>query len=488
MKSGLPIPLFVIDDLIRRGRPKKAKAELNRFCAGRIRRDHRLPAAALARRLELPDLGIALLHPIVRGTGKKVESPATPREIAEYAANLSRVGAAREALQLLRSAELAKLPEARLYEAFALVSQWEYGASLPLLDRYVSHPDADPYQRLVARANLAAGLLFVSRFDEADRVLEVLERETRDRNFNLLLGHAFRLRAQAAIAVGDSAGAELWLATAERHAAEWCRWDGLLLRKWRAVLKIAKSPKQAVPELKATMADALKEGHWETVRDCAGYLAVATKDEDQLWRVYFGTPYAPFREKLLVDFGYRSSPPPSYTLTPPGAKGAILDITGETELGEDLVMGSARFRLLHALASDWFRPFRSATLFQLVHPDEHYNPHSSPPRVRMLVMRLKKVLTQRKHKVAISRVGEEGYRLLPGCPMKVNLSPIAEGRADGILDRARHSFGEKAFGLRDAASMLGLADRTLGRALLEGVEEGKLVRQGKGRATRYRFR
>ncbi len=486
MKS-LPIPLFVIDDLIKRGRTAKAKEGLRRFCKGRVKREHRLAAAALARRMEMPDLGIALLHPLVRPLGKRVQSEATPQEIAEYAADLSRLGAPREALELLTSKPVVGLPEAGLYQAFALVSLWEYGATIPLLERFLEVPNADPYQRLVAQANLAAAFLFVSRFGEADKVLTSLESKARETNFHLLLGHALKLRAQWAISIGDSSAAERALSLAEKQSAEWAKWDELLLKKWRAVLALKKEPKKAILELEQVQTLAEKASHWETVRDCAGYLAVATQDEARLWRVFFGTPFAPFREKLLVDFGYRGAPPTSYLLPGGKEKATTLDLTGAMDLGADLVPEDARFRLLRALASDFFRPFRGATLFQLIHPEELYNPLTSPPRVRMLVMRLRRSLTKKRFRAGIEHL-DDGYRLSPRCPLRVDLAPNAETRSVGLVERASTTFGEDDFGLKEAAKVLDVSDRTLGRALTDAMHEGRLQRAGKGRATRYRFK
>jgi hypothetical protein len=484
-RLGLAAPLFFIDELIRRGRTGKARAELKRFCARTLPRASWLPAASLARRLELPELGLRLLHPAVRPLGKKVTDPATPEEVAEYAANLVRVGAPLEALELLDAPRVAKIPESYLYRAFARVSLWDYAGSLEPLETFLRFPGLDPYQRLVARVNHAAALVFERDYARADRMLGDLEKEMGEQNYHLLLGNVLKLRAQVAVGRREPDVSAHWLERAQAHMREAGQWDHLFLKKWRAVREVFVSPKKAVAALAAVRDEAERAKHWETVRDCEGYLAVATGDETRLWQVYFGTPFASFRKKLLQDFGHEGKVPESFAR---GAKRGKIpaDLTGRAGLGPDLVPGDARFRLLRTLASDGYRPFRSAALFQLVFPGEHYNPLTSPPRVRMLILRLRKALTKQKLGLDVES-DEGGYRLVVRRPILVSLEPAAESRTGGLADRAAAEFGAKPFSISQGAKKLGTSERSLLRALSEALTRGRLVREGKGRAVRYRF-
>ncbi len=449
-----------------------------------MRREMRLPAAALARRLEMGDLGIRLLHPLVRPLSKKVVAEASPTEKAEYAANLVRAGAPREALELLDNPTLAQVPETDLYRAFALVGLWDYAASIVCLDRYLARTDIDPYQRLVALANLAAALVHERRHVEAIRRLDELESAARAKSFHLLLGHAIRLRAEMAITAKDKATAEKYLTLAEAHMREAGVWDNLFLRKWKAIRLIDDNPRLAAKELEAVREAALRARHWETVRSCDAYLALAERNETLLWNVYFGTPFHSFREKLVADFGGREVAPERHTRAV--GKGRTCDVTGWAELTSDLVPGDARFRLLRVLASDAYRPFRPATLFQLIFPGEHFNPLSSPMRIRTLVLRLRQALAKAKLSLKVES-DEWGYRLKANQPIEVSLLPLAESRSEGLADRAARLFGKAPFAVSDAVRKLGAPERTCLRALAEAVKEGRLLREGKGRAVKYRF-
>src|SRR5689334_22697302 len=140
----MALPVKEVESRIREGNLAAAQERLMAWVKAGVPRAQAWHVATLARRANLDVIGARLLHPIVRGSGRAAAT-ATEKEKIEYAALLARFGAVEEALSLLNPADPEKYPEALLYKSFALVSQWDYHASEPLLRQYIASPRIDDY-------------------------------------------------------------------------------------------------------------------------------------------------------------------------------------------------------------------------------------------------------------------------------------------------------------------------------------------------------
>src|SRR5579883_1568320 len=89
-----------IHRLIMKGQGGQARAELIRRVARRVPRRSAARWARLACRASLPELGVRLLHPIVRPT-PSASSCSAIEEHAEYANCLIRYGAVEEGMRML---------------------------------------------------------------------------------------------------------------------------------------------------------------------------------------------------------------------------------------------------------------------------------------------------------------------------------------------------------------------------------------------------
>lgn len=372
--------LASFDKQIRAGQGKTVRKILESTPKKKIPRAQLAQWAWLAWRVGAPDLGIAWLNGIVR---PKARSPvaATPRERAEYAACLTRLGALGEALDLLKTVSPKDVPQAILYQVFALVAQWRYGETIPRLERFLDVAPSD-YDRQIAGVNLAAALIFEKDYDRAISLLEKLEKETAAANHQLLWGNVQELRSSVFVHMGkwklalkECEGARAKL---EKHGGVFA----LLIEKWTAVAELGRAPfapasARALTQVKARAA-AL--GHWESIRDCDRFESVILRDSDLLRKLYFGTPYDEFRARILSDFPARVDVTGDYErVLGEGTKGKGVSLDLGKWVGE-MKPGRQNHRCLSILASDFYRPFRSAQLHALLFPGAFYNPHSSRHR------------------------------------------------------------------------------------------------------------
>lgn len=297
------IRISEIDELIRLGKGDEAVRKLRELARSKVPRENALRVANLARRANLPLLAIRLLYPIVRPSSKVPVVP-TDKEKAEYAGNLLRIGAAIEANRILKGINTSKAPEALLFGAFACFSQWDYASAIPLLSGYIVSPLLDDYQKLVGKVNLSAALVFEREHDRAGTLLEEILKQTGDGHFPLLYGNALELSAQNMLLQGKLDEAESYLTRSERELARSGGLDAFFVRKWKSIIRMLRKPARAKDaNLDSTREEARSRSHWETIRDCDFFEAVHNEDKELLTHLYFGTPFASFRTRVLRHLG-----------------------------------------------------------------------------------------------------------------------------------------------------------------------------------------
>lgn len=473
-----------IEELIRTARVREARRELARFRTEKVPREFVLPIAKFCRTTNLPELGIRLLNPYVRPSVKSVVT-AKDSEKAVYAACLIRIGAVPEARSILKGLNSEVYPECMLYEAFALISQWNYKESVPLLKRYVKHTKVDAYQKLVGEVNLAAAYVHEQINEEAIPLLAKLREETKTLEYFQLLGNALELSAQQAIFSKDWKAAEKFLFEAGTTLKKSGGLDSFFVEKWEAIKQSIRSPKQ-IQKLGKIRQEAKRLKHWETIRDCDRFGCKATKKEELFQKVYFGTPFPEFRTQLTQEFKFPL--PKTYVWYPFGQKnGPVLDLTN-FKTAKNSKAGMLLHRLLILLCSDFYRPIRLATIHSSLYEGEHFNPRSSPVRVHQAIKRLRLWLKKNRFPLEIVE-DRSSYALKATAPVgvKIALHLTPPKRQDFQLSQLKDQWGVKPFSAPEAAEHLKVSLRSVNRLLKLGETEGKLTRHGKASATRYRF-
>ena len=485
----LPPFLFVLDQEVRRGNASLVRRELRRLTRRKIAREFLADHAALCRRVNLPQIVMQLLHPVVRPK-RPLGQGASARERAEYASALIKVGANEEGEALLDGLDAGSLPDILFFRVMSLVSQWRYRESIPLIEGYLQSPQVSSYQKLVGQLNLAAALVHERRHAEADAVIAELVGKAKAESHLLVYGNAYELSAQNAIGQGRWSDAEDALQRASKALARAGGLDALFVLKWKVILQVARSgAPRRFQALDVVTHEAVRCGHWETVRECDRFRAVGDRDERLLTHVYFGTPFEDFRKSLLLDFGSPVDMPPEYDWSPGGhGKGGVLSLsTGAEEAGKArLKVDSASHRLLSALACDFYRPIRLAAIHEKIFSGECFNPVSSPLRVYQAIRRLRSWLAKGELPLAIDEregayrlIGDRSYRL------RVSRRKAIRQRHAWYLHRLRRAFDTRPFGVTAMAEVLGLSRRSANRVLVELREQGSLSMSGAGSSTSY---
>ena len=111
-------------------------------------------------------------------------------------------------------------------------------------------------------------------------------------------------------------------------------------------------------------------------------------------------------------------------------------------------------RLLGALASDFYRPFRLASLHALLYPDQYFNPVSSPARFHQATRQLRAWLKASGLSLRLEET-DGLYRLRGKGALVVGPAPCGM-RNDTAMSRLQREFGGGPFAIADAMKRLDL--------------------------------
>ncbi len=464
-----------IDSLIRQGQMQLAQERIKAVLHLPGSRSERLKLAELCRRSNLAEAGLRLLSAYVRPAAR-TPMQATAAEKIEYAAALIRLGAGSEALEIL--SPLAEV-DAFLFRAFAHIHGWNYVEAIPPLQDFLASARPTAYQKLVARVNLAACLVQTEKHPEATALLEEISRQCKDEKNFLLLGNTLELSAQNAIAAGDYEEAEKFLENAETlrplKNQKINSFDALYLEKWRAILDLKK---QGINRLQPIKKIAAGLGDAETIRDCDFHLAVATRNENLFFQLYFGTPYESYRRKIQK----HCSIPSTYSYSPQDNAKRFIDLqSGEPGLKFQQVP----HRLLQILAADLYKSQRLPALHGFLFPGRFYNPDSSPGILHQALRRLRFTLAKNDFPLEIVEKHSAYHLAMQGkIGLKYEISAISREKL--ALTRLK-GISIKSFTAQTAAIALGCSKRSI-ITLLNNAEPQLLIRkEGQGKNTKYRL-
>lgn len=458
------------DGLIKSGQIAETRERLQIISIAQIERRDRQDFAKICRRVGLIHLGLRCLKPLIHPEGLLTE-PATPFEKAEYAVLLSRVGAIREALGLLSGREMSSVPDAALYEGFAHVSDWNYEKAKVAFQTYLSK-SYDPYTTLIARVNLAACLVY-GEDPAAESFLDETLSSARDLKALRLQANCHELRGHARLQASDVASAEEDFRAAAEIFGELKIVDQLLVHKGLAL--IDSKSRQSITPLLEFRSLCETRGSWENCREIDYLLLRETFSTEGFLRLYFGTPYIGFRERMVRHF---KLPVPDSALI--GRGECVLDLTSASAPPKIL-------RLLTALSRDAYSPTKLGRLFSEVYPDEFFDIHSSPLRIRQQLTRARQWLQKNAPQVSIhfegggSRLHFDNERSIR-VPHFQTTEPQYEHFA-----HLQKSFLSQSFSAQEACEVLAVSRMSFLRWTAWAVDQHILTISGQGRATRYQL-
>lgn len=484
--------LDTLDRLIKAGSLDPARREILAMAKRKVPRKQAVAVARLALRVGLFDVGLGLLHPHVRSAPRRPARP-TADEKAEYAHLLVKSGAIAEGRALLAEARDATGNRALLYDAVAHIAEWNYRDAITALSSYLDAGPASDYDGTVAKINLAAAYVHEGELNRVEPLLSELLHHCSLRGYHFALARALEISAESLMARKRWDRADAFLDEAAKRLGTGFSAESLYVKKFKALTRLFASRGDAASRAltRALRAEAESAGSFETVRDCDRAIALVDEDLALLARLWFGTPYASYREKIARDLASLGAEIPAYFDWTGGAGRSrrLLNLLDGTWAGKptELVPGAVPHRLLVALARDFYRPQPLAALHGTLHPDRHYHPRRSAALVHDACYRLRGALDRAGAPIRIAQAnGFSRLVLGPGMGLRLWASYPAGSRFGEILERLRGQ-GDGPFSLSQAVIATGRPRRTVFRALQEGCAQGLLERAGKARSTRYRF-
>lgn len=484
----MKLELGEIDQLIRAGETRRARQALTEIRWKNLARPQLTTFANLCRRAQIPGQAARALFPIVRRESPTA-TPANASELAEYAVALQRLGANREALDILRQIDPSQrslLPSWGLYVSFCLVSQWKYEEALSVLEDSLAQTNLDPYLRQIITINLYAARIATGEIDELAEPLTAFARELAAQGAKRLQANALELLSQMHLLRHDlKAAAESLDAAADLHRDEKA-WDQLYIRKWRGILSASQDQNDS--ELLKLRSEVEMTGHFESLRDIDFHLLRARFDEERFRYLYFGTPHRSYRRRLLEMTGRVMTGPSAAQVSTPGRRTDLQELDPMLSLPD---IGSLTHRLTQLLMRDFYHPFRVAEIFGLLHPDEYFDPDHSPNRVHQSIHATRAWFEKHDLKLKIEARGTrfrlnwgEHYRLFVREP----ILPVTENQIYQYRIELSGHGPEHFWSRQETQDLLDCAKSVATRFLDPQKNPLILEKRGGGPQTRYRVK
>ncbi|MGE4132412.1 MAG: hypothetical protein AB7F86_12290 [Bdellovibrionales bacterium] len=465
---------------IREGRESTVKSEIEALNFAQVPREFLLPLARVCRRSGLLSEGIRLLARVVR-PGKHIESPPSQLELAEYGALLTQNGSVAEAQELLSSVDENQVPLVNLYRGFCHVVSWDYEGAIPHYLKMLE-AEADSYTKLIARVNLSASYVSTGRGEEARECIKQTLIEAETVKAVRLQGNLHELRAQVYLQEGSFSKCEADLAQANMIFQKSGSLDRLFVEKWAAILAALRDGDTS--KLISFKFKARDLGHWESIRETDLYLLKINFEQNPFDHLYFGTPYAGYRNRILREID--GVPSEAFSLN--GARSRYMDLSTGAVVGlsADLRAGGKIHQLLVALTQDLYAPRSIPHLFGLLYAGEYFDPETSVSRVRQVIVRLRRWLLASGLPLSIELI-KNGYRVVVDSDFSlIYRGPSVVKSTDEILiAQLAQIFPGRRFSLEEAKQSLNLSSAKAVRLLYSSVKQGQIKKVGGGRGTRY---
>jgi tetratricopeptide (TPR) repeat protein len=468
------------DRQLKSGNINHVQSKIQQMQFSQIPRDFRQNFAKICRRAALISDGLRVLHPIIRQE-KLSDVPATEGEICEYAVLLLRNGSIPEALTLLEQLDPIKTPDALLNFGYAYIAQWEYAKAADYFQQFLIS-GLDPYQKLIARVNLASCYVVLGKLDEAliliEETLELAQKAQSPR----LTGNCYELLGQVFFWKNDFAKSRECLKQALQILGNANSYDELLIRKTESIMQALET--QSAGPLIRFQKEALERKHWESVRESDLFQLKVKFEQKALDHLMFGTPHPRYRERIESLVGA----PPSSTYMLGSSKKLLLDLNNGTWRGKSQIKAGQKIhQVLSVLTRDFYAPRTLGSVFSELYPDEYFNVQSSPFRIHQLIMRTRRWLEENKIPALIkSEDGTFKFSIKGEFGLIV---PYGSDSVDSVsvrLKQLQHLFpNEKLFSASEAAKLLKMNLRAFQRLADVALKDNELERIGVSRSTRY---
>ncbi|MEZ4871692.1 MAG: hypothetical protein R2827_05470 [Bdellovibrionales bacterium] len=148
--------------------------------------------------------------------------------------------------------------------------------------------------------------------------MKIILNESEQNNWKLIHANALEVSAQLAVNENDWAEAQQLLNTAKSFLKGQQNSSSLFIQKWLAIVQMfnGNNKVNSTLKLQGVREQAIKNRHWETVRECDLYIAKYLNDFNLLNKVYLGTPYREYRKSMLESFQKNKNPKENFCWNP----------------------------------------------------------------------------------------------------------------------------------------------------------------------------
>ncbi len=482
--------LSEIEGKIRSNQFQGARETLSKLTLKSIPREFAAGFANCANRLQEFPVALKLLNGLIRGDRRLLGTP-SDQEILEYSFVLRKLGAVKEASQLLGELNPEKNPKSLFYQANCLFSKWEYQEAIPVLQEYIDRikgNEKEIYSRQIAEINLVAAYLHSQQPLEAQKIIKTLQKSLKEANLKLLLGNSYELETQVMIQLKQWSPAEEAISKALNCLPASNTTSGLFAKKWQAILESLKMQRPS-PLLEEVRQLSQKLRHWETYREADFYFASTSNDHELFRKLYFGTPYRSYRERIQAYAGddFQITEEASWNGQVFKTEEREFSLLSAQEKSHELKVGQALHRLLIVLSIDFYKPVNPVAAFSEVFPDEYFSP-TSINRVHQLVKRLRTKFS--RHEIPLEILTQEShYKLHFSAPYSLRIlkdfPPLEKSELE--FQKLKTLMGEKVLSAKEIRESL---DISIGKAhsFLKWAEKaGYIQATGRGTKTKYQI-
>lgn len=484
------------ENLIKSGKIPEVASILKYTSIRGLDRCWRLPLAQIGRRAGRTWLALKVLSPCFNLDFAKDTLSPSDEEKFEYSLLLIQVGAYEEAHRVLNSVQDEASPSRLKNLASLLMAERRYPEAVPCFEKYLSFEIQD-FPSTLARMQLVTALIFQEDWGNCISHLEHIEEYASTSALEKLHARCIELRAQIAFFNKEYRQSLAYLSNADAILQKIGATDRFTTDKWTKLTDAY--IRQDTTPIRQLRAQAMFEKRWEAVRECDYFTLGLQFDRSVFEQLYFGTPSATYRTRLIQKFGYR----------PLATRYLLRNFYSPTdELCErtiDLQTGSiagtyesiSRFeksqylgkelQLLNALVQDFYQPTQLGTLFEKLYPGQNLNPYSSPSRIRTLVNRIRPRF--KKDNLAIE-IRLENFQCTIKVTGKTGILTVGElgggERYDVFLNRLKSKLTSRTyFTARHMELALEVSRSTCLRFIKWCLHNNSMTIQGQGKSTRY---
>ena len=466
------------DEWIKQGQAQKVRVLCRKLNHRKIPRLLLVDYAQIARRIGAAELILLWLSPIVRSE-KILAKPATDSEKAIYGLALLRLGAFREARQVLAGIDPKKDPQVYFYRASLNINQWNYAKAIPDLKRYVQQKEVPLYSRLVGRLNLCASLVSNKNTAQAEKQIKILMQILEKNKIQLLMGNLLEIRSQLRYEQNDptSALADLKQAAIILQKAD--ERSRIYIEKWRLIneMKESSDPSKYVSSFAELKIKASLIKDWETCRDCDLQQARLLKNKELMLRVFWGSQFLGYKKRILTLFNDLD----------PGINYIWRNETVAADAPFNLVADAPTAilrKFFYILTREMYQPLRVTEIVDQLYPNEYYNPVSSPAKLHRLIARARTWLKEKKIPVGIESFGQS-FKLNFLAPL--NLLIVKDLPTARNIEYPQVT-QQEYFNVKDWAHELSISSRTARHQIQLLVEKDLVQSFIRGPKTKYRLK